>query len=868
MFVKLLKRIFLCFFITSFGIQASSFTLVKKETLGDMYYGEIISEGSTAYIASDGILVLDVSDPTAPTEIAKISLDTDASIKKFIIDNKTLYAITNRKVFIVDITSLNSPKVLSTISKDINESYSAPYKGLAIKKDQLFLLSFYSHLDVYDIKNKNIPQKSESINISKEEYEFLSKDILSVNDYLISINQNSVVILSTTDENNLSRIYTDNYGTNKQSSYKTNHTAYINEIVFNVNYRDGNTIDIYNLSDKENIIKSKLQVNGKDFTKVEQIAIKDSILYVTGFFDPLEPHQLILTTFNLSSPTTPQFITNTRLDPILNLGRRSFTVVNENLIFSGYSQLIITEDSNKVSTYSNTNFSDVAIKNDTLITSNKNVIKTFDLSQPTFTHIDTQESVSSQIEISEQGYLYTSEGSIYDINADHQISPQGHLLSNNLALLKLNITNNKLYLSYFNQLIIQDLVTPLAPQQLSFINTEEITSDLIRWDNIFVKDELLFTATSRGLLRIDTNPTSLNGNYFTTNELNERARIIYINNNYLYTSTDSRHLKVWDIVDSNKPALLKSIDISDGVLSVPHDVKTSLPYKDWLFLFGWSGNTLVLNINDPMTPLANDMANVNNTLPHSSSLAIYDNQIFTTNSGQVIKYEINESPKISTDSFSTTEDITLDEQLSIINLENDILTYEIISNSSNGTTEVNQNGDVQYTPNSNFYGSDNFTVKVSDEYGNFTEKTINLTIIESNDAPTADTQSFSIQSLPLTAQLMADDVENDELSFELIEGVKNGSLTLNTNGSFTYEPSANFTGQDSFTYKITDIHNDFTESTVNITVQEPIEDKSTDTPDSTENNTSESGGGSTNYFLLMLFITCILMRQQQNQIKK
>src|SRR5262249_46483572 len=50
-----------------------------------------------------------------------------------------------------------------------------------------------------------------------------------------------------------------------------------------------------------------------------------------------------------------------------------------------------------------------------------------------------------------------------------------------------------------------------------------------------------------------------------------------------------------------------------------------------------------------------------------------------------------------------------------------------------------------------------------------------------------------------------------------------GSLTMNADGSFTYSPSANFNGSDSFTYKADDGLLDSNVATVSITIN-PVQD--------------------------------------------
>src|SRR5207247_8791090 len=58
----------------------------------------------------------------------------------------------------------------------------------------------------------------------------------------------------------------------------------------------------------------------------------------------------------------------------------------------------------------------------------------------------------------------------------------------------------------------------------------------------------------------------------------------------------------------------------------------------------------------------------------------------------------------------------------------------------------------------------------------------------------------------------------DRLSAVLVSGPANGSLTLNSNGSFSYIPTGNYIGPDSFTYKANDGQADSGIATVSITI--------------------------------------------------
>src|SRR5882724_4370489 len=62
------------------------------------------------------------------------------------------------------------------------------------------------------------------------------------------------------------------------------------------------------------------------------------------------------------------------------------------------------------------------------------------------------------------------------------------------------------------------------------------------------------------------------------------------------------------------------------------------------------------------------------------------------------------------------------------------------------------------------------------------------------------------------------DADGDALTAAIVTGPANGTLTLNTDGSFTYVPNAGFTGGDSFTYRAADGHGGTAIAAVSIAV--------------------------------------------------
>src|SRR5262249_28789083 len=90
--------------------------------------------------------------------------------------------------------------------------------------------------------------------------------------------------------------------------------------------------------------------------------------------------------------------------------------------------------------------------------------------------------------------------------------------------------------------------------------------------------------------------------------------------------------------------------------------------------------------------------------------------------------------------------------------------------------------------------------------------------------PTASNDSYrTVAQTPLTIAapgvLTNDtDAESAALTAQPMSSPAHGSLTLNSDGSFTYTPAANFAGADSFTYRASDGVNPSTTATVVITV--------------------------------------------------
>lgn len=124
-------------------------------------------------------------------------------------------------------------------------------------------------------------------------------------------------------------------------------------------------------------------------------------------------------------------------------------------------------------------------------------------------------------------------------------------------------------------------------------------------------------------------------------------------------------------------------------------------------------------------------------------------------------------------------------------------------------------GNFSYTPPSGFEGVDTFQYTIVDNMGLTSTATVYLNVAYKNK-PIAVNDNYNVmKNNQLVAngtngkpKLTANDYTPDGLPYtytctaETKATTQGGSVTINTDGSFTYNPPANYTGQDSFDYTV------------------------------------------------------------------
>jgi hypothetical protein len=90
-----------------------------------------------------------------------------------------------------------------------------------------------------------------------------------------------------------------------------------------------------------------------------------------------------------------------------------------------------------------------------------------------------------------------------------------------------------------------------------------------------------------------------------------------------------------------------------------------------------------------------------------------------------------------------------------------------------------------------------------------------------DNLPLAAADSFSTeQNTPLTVDLAANDtgLEDSPVTFRIDTPASNGAVTINETGSAIYVPDTDFSGPDSFAYRVIDVDGDESKATVSINV--------------------------------------------------
>jgi VCBS repeat-containing protein len=235
---------------------------------------------------------------------------------------------------------------------------------------------------------------------------------------------------------------------------------------------------------------------------------------------------------------------------------------------------------------------------------------------------------------------------------------------------------------------------------------------------------------------------------------------------------------------------------------------------------GPSHGTLTLNANGSFSYTPNANFNGTDLFTYHASDGTTSSNVATV---MITVTPVNDAPVAVNDMAITPEDtaVAIDVLANDTDADNVGLTVTGVTQGTHGTVAINADGTVLYTPAANWFGTDTFSYTASD--GALTASaTVTVTVAPVNDAPVAnDDVATTSKGVPIVVDVRANDmdVDGDALNVVSVAPPGNGSAAINSDGTVTYTPNADFSGTDTFAYTISDGNGGTQTATVRVTVK-------------------------------------------------
>jgi len=262
-----------------------------------------------------------------------------------------------------------------------------------------------------------------------------------------------------------------------------------------------------------------------------------------------------------------------------------------------------------------------------------------------------------------------------------------------------------------------------------------------------------------------------------------------------------------------------TIDLDDYV----NDVDNSADDMTW----SYSGNSeLTVDITDRVVTIIVPSENWNGdetiTFRATDPGSLFDEDSATFTVGSVnnpsVVSDIPDQTIAEGDSFAT---ISLDDYVDDVDNPDSHMTWSYSGNSEL-TVDITDRVATITVPSENWNGDETITFEASDPDGGSDNNSAIFTVNPVNDAPVATNDSATTsEDTPVTIDVLSNDtdVDGDSLTATSVSTPAHGSASVNTDGTVTYTPNADYNGTDSFTYKATDGAADSNEATVAVTVE-------------------------------------------------
>lgn len=143
-------------------------------------------------------------------------------------------------------------------------------------------------------------------------------------------------------------------------------------------------------------------------------------------------------------------------------------------------------------------------------------------------------------------------------------------------------------------------------------------------------------------------------------------------------------------------------------------------------------------------------------------------------------------------------------------LEDGGITVSPSSSIQGATVTVNADNTLTLVPDEDFTGTIQFTYTICDKDGDCSTASVEVVVALTNTAPVANSDTNqTAKSKLLEGESLLDndtDADGDDLTIDVspVQAPAHGTVTINSDGTYSYTPEAGFEGVDNFTYQICD----------------------------------------------------------------
>jgi len=158
----------------------------------------------------------------------------------------------------------------------------------------------------------------------------------------------------------------------------------------------------------------------------------------------------------------------------------------------------------------------------------------------------------------------------------------------------------------------------------------------------------------------------------------------------------------------------------------------------------------------------------------------------------------NDAPVATHFTLETKEDTSASFAMLGTDVDQDKISYQVVKEPLHGRLTENGNNQWTYVPFEQYAGDDSFSYRPFDGTVHGNIGLVKISVTEVNDAPVVQPSSFSLkEDRNIAIKLIASDPEGDQLVFNIVSQPTNGTL-VGEGPRYTYTPTTDFNGQDSF----------------------------------------------------------------------